>query len=1022
MKKRSLKKGLSGFLALVMLLSVFALFPGTAQASPETENSAAYVGDGQETPSDSADPQTAGNTEAGENPEEVTDSGTADPGNVQQGTSGGAGTDETGTADGTETAGGTGTDVTETADGAEPAETENAADPTGTEEGGASVEDQGTDENAGTVQAVLEDTDNGAIPDITPGKDPSMPEAEAEQAEEETFEEDYGIMALAAGSPQYVSIGGSTYLDSEYGFALSKTCDSVTKSSYCDEYWQCPAGQEAVHGGSYYGDVIYPGENYKKGNLWIQWNGVGSYKGTKINLKCTLVGWDAIPSGSGASTTVSFSKDYVGYVQCGKMLNPKFRFEFLNADTGKAIAVKGHGTLFDVDAAQGVKLSTNCVAAYYRGSNNWFSVTDEWLWGSDGQTTNDEQKAWCTFTFSGSSFELYYSVNKYWDYSFINGNTDKDPTIGGGHALFGFIPEAINPFENPEITKSVTKTSVYSDTEFTYNLYTSIPAEQEQWRYTSLVIQDHIPDELAITGYKIYDASYNSDYTSKFTITTSGNVFRATAKNPKDAYLYGRELRVQINVTPDQSDKGWKNLTLSDYGRRVQNQGTITTSRGTSTSGTVYTTVHAQVNVQVVNGTYTKSSNSSSFRQDSVSGGYTYFTVPAGDDVKFVSRPDEGYMLKTVRINDKEIDISSEDRQGEYTYTFANIMGKANRIYVEYEPCYAISGRTWEDTDRDGQQGSNEHALNGITVQLLIRNANGTYTEVKDSSGSPVQAETRDGKKEQKHTVTISGKKYTVTASALTDGGYRFTGLPSGVYGVRFTSGSTNLVKYEASPVDQGNDASDSDAKATYQGGTLQKTEITKLDTGSMTAVADGFHMSSHNDSGFYLKRGSITIRKTGDDGKSLQGAEFRLERKQSGNWTTVESSNNRTDGNGELVYGDLEVGTYRITETRTLAGNTLLEKPIEVTIPFEKAAAGDMDSAEASYTENGKNYYLDVTYTIQNGQVFDTPSSGGAGTAGYFLAGGILAAGAGFWMLKGKQGALRPIKKGKRRKNRHEK
>lgn len=370
--------------------------------------------------------------------------------------------------------------------------------------------------------------------------------------------------------------------------------------------------------------------------------------------------------------------------------------------------------------------------------------------------------------------------------------------------------------------------------------------------------------------------------------------------------------------------------------------------------------------------------------------------IEKGSAVKVTYSPKDGYYLKQILVDGKSVSLMDYKD----SYLFSNIMAD-HTIKVVYEPYYSISGRTWEDSDRDGQQKSTEAALNGVTVQLMRNNENGIYTEVKDTAGKNVAITTQNAEKIQSYTVQISNMTYTVTATAGVDGSYQFTGFPEGIYGIRFSSGSTNLVKYTASPENQGDDKSDSDAVPNYMDELLQGASIFGIDTSNITTLENSYFTSSHNDAGFYLKRGSITIKKIGDNGNALQGTEFRLEKKESGRWIELTFDNNMTDGNGKLVYGDLEPGNYRITEVNSPAGNTLLKKQIEVELPYEKDAADDPESANATYTENGKNYYLDVTYTIQNGQNFGMPISGGHGIRVFLMIGFILITIAGCIMAK---------------------
>lgn len=351
-----------------------------------------------------------------------------------------------------------------------------------------------------------------------------------------------------------------------------------------------------------------------------------------------------------------------------------------------------------------------------------------------------------------------------------------------------------------------------------------------------------------------------------------------------------------------------------------------------------------QVKTEVVNGSISK----------------TVSRIEKESDVNVVYSPLPGFYLKQILVDGKEVSLTEYKSE----YTFSNITTD-HTIKVVYEPRYSISGRCWEDQNRDGQQEDTEPALKGVTVQLLQKREDGIYEEVKNMAATSTGA----------------------------DGSYRFTGIPSGIYGIRFLSGTTNLVKYTASPENQGNDETDSDAVPEYVDQLLKRASILEIDTSGMTRLENGYFARHYYDAGFFLKRGSITIKKINDDGNALSGTEFCLEKKVSGSWIAVQMDNPQTDENGILRYEDLEPGSYRITERNSPSGTTLLQKQIEVELPFEKEAAGDTESEYATYTENGKNYYLDVTYTIQNGQNFGMPVSGDRGIWIFMVVGIILIA-----------------------------
>ena len=109
---------------------------------------------------------------------------------------------------------------------------------------------------------------------------------------------------------------------------------------------------------------------------------------------------------------------------------------------------------------------------------------------------------------------------------------------------------------------------------------------------------------------------------------------------------------------------------------------------------------------------------------------------------------------------------------------------------------------------------------------------------------------------------------------------------------------------------------------------------------------------------------GKITIVKTDDNGKVLPEVTFRLDKADS-EWNVTETVgvvSETTDSKGEIVFQNLEMGNYLLTEVKTPSGYMLLKDPIKITIPCE----GD----------DGKTLY-ELTYNITNGQAFSLPQTG---------------------------------------------
>lgn len=121
----------------------------------------------------------------------------------------------------------------------------------------------------------------------------------------------------------------------------------------------------------------------------------------------------------------------------------------------------------------------------------------------------------------------------------------------------------------------------------------------------------------------------------------------------------------------------------------------------------------------------------------------------------------------------------------------------------------------------------------------------------------------------------------------------------------------------------------------------------------------------------------TITINKVDGNDQPLDGAEFSLEKKDSSNnWEVIDT---KTSKGGTLKFSDLEDGEYRITETKSPEGHSLLANSIDVTLPMTVDSTQEgLEKGTGITKENGKVYYYDLTYTIKNNKLFNMPASGG--------------------------------------------
>ena len=313
--------------------------------------------------------------------------------------------------------------------------------------------------------------------------------------------------------------------------------------------------------------------------------------------------------------------------------------------------------------------------------------------------------------------------------------------------------------------------------------------------------------------------------------------------------------------------------------------------------------------------------------------------------------------------------------------------------------------------------------FDGFTVTLMRSGRSGGYeavvpdsvwdeTEgdyVANDSNVPIYVTTQISDDDATTTfiASIDNVSYTITATATRNGGYYFGGLPAGTYAVVFSTDEFPLGAYEVADRDAGDDDTiDSDATGRY----VNRPDGTESATGGSgywlsSAIVEGItipdtptqshadYVSLHNDCGFVPLRGSIKIAKTDEDGSGLEGVTFTLELLMNEPdegaegedadwvaWSTISGENisNDTGSGGSLTYSNLIPGTYRLTETGSTSGNSLLADAITIVIPFSSDASSSTDTTAPSYAYDNESYWLDVGYNITNASLFTLPMAGG--------------------------------------------
>lgn len=116
-----------------------------------------------------------------------------------------------------------------------------------------------------------------------------------------------------------------------------------------------------------------------------------------------------------------------------------------------------------------------------------------------------------------------------------------------------------------------------------------------------------------------------------------------------------------------------------------------------------------------------------------------------------------------------------------------------------------------------------------------------------------------------------------------------------------------------------------------------------------------------------------ITKQDAQDAGIKLGGVEFKLEKPDA---VPSETKTGTTAaGTGELTFADLTPGKYRLTETKTAEGYTLLAEPIEFTLTADgQCLRGDETFVE---TTAGADGVYNIALTVYNRKGFTLPHTG---------------------------------------------
>lgn len=366
------------------------------------------------------------------------------------------------------------------------------------------------------------------------------------------------------------------------------------------------------------------------------------------------------------------------------------------------------------------------------------------------------------------------------------------------------------------------------------------------------------------------------------------------------------------------------------------------------------------------------------------------YTIKAGQSVTI-----EGIPAGTdYRISE----LNSEDGS-----TLESVIVKNNNTFdAGYDPVTkVVAGKVIASSDMTGTGIKNPDRSSNATI-ITFKNTlkptinlnltkvweNTTGITLPDSIKIQLQRSRDAG--ENWETVKYDGKNETITLSLGYDGkwSYSFEGLDQYV---DYTAGQKVPYTYRVVEV------SEDDETVIENGEYLNdKYKVTYSDNVDCSKISTESKTQSFTITNTYSPKTNIKITKQDASNKKLLGGvEFKLEKMKkntsTGNLVVDESFNHQSVTTGDsgstlgiAEFKDLEDGTYRLTETKTVAGYNLLKDPI--TIKIDRKGQTKVNDEACEVKDN--TIYL----TIGNRMKFLLPKTGGYGAMLFILCGMALA------------------------------
>lgn len=262
-----------------------------------------------------------------------------------------------------------------------------------------------------------------------------------------------------------------------------------------------------------------------------------------------------------------------------------------------------------------------------------------------------------------------------------------------------------------------------------------------------------------------------------------------------------------------------------------------------------------------------------------------------------------------------------------------------------------------------------------VTVNKVWQNANGSaYTPTEGTSITVLLQSSTDGKN-WANVEDAGSKDITATLNASNNWTHEFTDLEE-------KDSDDKTYQYRVVELD-GSNVIDADGTVTIGEVAFKVSYGTTGKADLVTGTTNEYTQTITNTVIPTVKL-EITKLDATDQTKKLEGVVFKLEKKDDTAFTAMEVT---TNSNGIATFADLKAGTYKLTETKTAEGYSLLKSSITVVIENDGTATVDGDNANIT---TGTDGVKTIELTIYNKKNLSMPSTGGVYGFEYWILGGL--------------------------------